>query len=105
MLMKDFPREGHKVLWLQIRAMETLPQTYWEELSADPLDTHRSICPHMPADLLRGSEMASWEYLLSTLVYWSRWTDLQVHKVNIQGKMRGAGMGGISEVETEYEPS
>ena len=42
-LMKDFPREDHKVLWLQIRAMETLPQAYREELSAGPLDTQKCL--------------------------------------------------------------
>ena len=56
----------------------------------------------MSADV-RGGNVASWEHLLSILVYWSRWTDLQVHKVNIQGKIREAWVGGISEVETEKE--
>ena len=42
-LMKDFPREDHKVLWLQIRAMVTLPQAYREELSAGPLETQKCL--------------------------------------------------------------
>lgn len=76
MFMEDFPSKGHKVLWLKRWGMETLPQTYRKEMSANPLDTHKSISPHMLADLVRGGEAVSWECLLSTLVYRSRWTDL-----------------------------
>lgn len=57
----------------------------------------------MPADLLRGSEMAFWTLLLSTCLLGADEQIFQVHKVNIQGKMRGAGMGGISGVETEKQ--
>ena len=102
MLMEDFPREGRKVLWLQIWGTAPLPQTYRENWPPTHwIDIKAPVLVLLLILLEVRGEAVSWQCLLSSLVYWSPWTDLWLYRISIHGKMRGEGEGGLLEVETE----